>query len=127
MLKGKTKVDGKDQTIKQNKFEKIGGSGGAEITLTDDAFVPKSATKLANDFTATVGDGDKKQSVSFHLEQGLAIGPQGATPAPTPAPAGTPAGGSTPMTKDPKPATSNPASTTNAPAPQPMSPSAPKK
>jgi hypothetical protein len=98
VLKGKTKLGGKEQTIKDTKFGKIAGEGGVEVTLTDGAFVPQSATKLTNDFTATVADPgidlnkaaapkdpkDKSKkdetSVQFHLEQGLAVTPAGATP-----------------------------------------------
>lgn len=99
-LKGTTKLTGKEQTIKETKFEKIGGAGGVEVTLTDGAFMPVSSTKLTNDFTATVPGQDptKPTSVQFHLEQGLAVTPAGATPAtppPTPA-AKTPAPPTTP-------------------------------
>jgi hypothetical protein len=100
VLKGKTKLDGKDQTIKDTKFGKIAGSGGVDVTLTDGAFVPQSSTKLTNDFTASLADQgldpknatdpkDKTKkpdttSVQFHLEQGLAVKPSGTdTPAPT--------------------------------------------
>ena len=102
VLKGKTKLAGKEQTIKETKFGKIAGDGGVDVTLTDGAFVPQSATKLTNDFTASVGDStdpkkatdpkDKTKkddtSVQFHLEQGLAVTPAGAAPVATPTPAG---------------------------------------
>lgn len=106
LLKGKTKLTGKEQTIKETKFGKIAGDGVVEVTLTDGAFVPQSTTKLTNDFTASVGastdpktatdpkDKTKKEdtSVQFHLEQGLTVTPSGATSAtaPTAAPAPTP-------------------------------------
>ncbi|MEO8548633.1 MAG: hypothetical protein ABI678_01620 [Kofleriaceae bacterium] len=94
-LKGTTKLAGKEQMIKETKFEKIGGAGGVEVTLTDGSFLPVSATKLANDFTATVsvpgGDPAKPSSVQFHLEQGLAVTPAGATPVTPPATPVTPA------------------------------------
>jgi len=90
VLKGTTKLDGKDQQIKDTKFEKIGGTGAVDITLTDGAFVPQSASKVANDFTASVTADSKPASVKFHLEQGFAVAPPG-TPAATPeAPATTP-------------------------------------
>jgi hypothetical protein len=91
VLKGKTKLAGKDQTIKQTTYGKIAGDGGVDLTLTDGAFVPQSATKLTNDFTASVIANDPKKpadpkadpkdkkkddaSVQFHLEQALAVTP----------------------------------------------------
>ena len=89
VLKGKTKLDGKDQQIKDTKFEKIGGTGGVDVTLTEGAFVPQSAAKVSNDFTASVTADSKPASVQFHLEQGFAVAPAGTgapvTPvAPTP-------------------------------------------
>ncbi len=88
VIKGKTKLDGKDQTIKDNKFEKIGGTGGVDVTLTDGVFMPTSATTLSNDFSTSVAAGqdpkdkDKKAVVSFHVEQGLAVSPPGSNPIP---------------------------------------------
>ena len=90
VIKGKTKLNGDDQTVKENKFEKIGGSGGVEVTLTDGVFMPTSATTLVNDFSTSVAAGQdpkdkgKKTLVQFHLEQGLAVGAPGTT-ATTPA------------------------------------------
>jgi len=110
-LKGTTKLAGKEQTFKETKFEKIGGAGGLEITLTDGVFMPVSTTKLSNDFTATVsvpgGDPKKPTSVQFHLEQGLAVTPAGATPATPPA---------TPAAKTPAAPAAKPAAPTPAPA-----------
>jgi hypothetical protein len=101
VLKGKTKLVGKDQTIKETKYGKIGGDGGVDLTLTDGAFVPQSATKLTNDFTATVGSTDPKKaadpkgkkeesSVQFHLEQALSVTPTDTGVATKPTPATTP-------------------------------------
>ena len=120
VLKGKTKLEGKAQTIKQTTFEKIGGTGGVDVTLTDGAFVPQSSTTLANDFTATVPGGDGKDakptSISFHLEQGLSVTPvaAGASAPPAPAQPAAPAA-ATPAPARPKPAA--PAAATPAPAP----------
>jgi hypothetical protein len=102
VLKGKTKLAGKEQTIKETKYGKIAGDGGIDLTLTDGAFVPQSATKLTNEFTASNGgstdpkkatdpnDKTKKDdpSVQFHLEQALAVTPTdtGAATTKTPAP-----------------------------------------
>jgi hypothetical protein len=112
VLKGKTKLAGKEQTIKETKYGKIAGDGGVDLTLTDGAFVPQSATKLTNDFTASVGGStdpkkaadpkaadpmDKKKkedpSVQFHLEQALSVTPTdtGTTTKSPPSPATTPA------------------------------------
>jgi hypothetical protein len=90
VLKGKTKLDGKDQQIKDTKFEKIAGTGGVDMTLTDGAFVPQSAAKVSNDFTASVMADSKPAQVQFHLEQGFAVVPPGTTPATPAAPATTP-------------------------------------
>lgn len=87
VLKGKTKLTGDDQVVKDNKFEKLGGTGGVEVTLTDGVFMPTSATKLTNDFSASVAAGqdpkdkDKKTLVQFHLEQGLTVSPPGTSAA----------------------------------------------
>jgi hypothetical protein len=114
VLKGKTKLEGKEQTIKETKFEKIGGSGGVDVTLTEGTFVPQSSTKLANDFTASVPSGDAKDSkptsVSFHLEQGLAVTPVGAGAPPAAATPAAPAKAATPAPAAPtKPAPATPA------------------
>ena len=90
VLKGKTKLGGKDQQIKDTKFEKIAGTGGVDMTLTDGAFVPQSASKVSNDFTASVMAGATPASVQFHLEQGFAVVPPGTTPQTPVAPATTP-------------------------------------
>jgi hypothetical protein len=90
VLKGKTKLGGKDQTIKDTKFEKIAGTGGVDMTLSDGAFVPQSASKVVNDFTASVMAGTTPASVQFHLEQGFAVAPPGTTPETPAAPATTP-------------------------------------
>jgi hypothetical protein len=87
VLKGKTKLDGKDQQIKDTKFEKIAGTGGVDMTLTDGAFVPQSAAKVSNDFTASVMADSKPASVQFHLEQGFAVAPPGTAPVTPAAPA----------------------------------------
>jgi hypothetical protein len=91
VVKGKTKLTGDDQVVKENKFEKIGGTGGVDVTITDGVFMPTSATKLTDDFSASVAAGqdpkdkDKKTVVQFHLEQGLAVGAPGMTPVAMPA------------------------------------------
>lgn len=83
VLKAKTKVDGKDQSIGPNQFKKIGGTGDADITL-DTGFIPKATTKVANDFTAAAGD----QTITFHLEQQLAVSDVGVVTPQPPLPAG---------------------------------------
>ncbi|HET9993517.1 MAG TPA: hypothetical protein VFQ65_33500 [Kofleriaceae bacterium] len=109
VLKGKTKLDGKDQQIKDTKFEKIAGTGGVDVTLTDGAFVPQSAATVTNDFTASVTADSKPASVQFHLEQGLAVTPVGegaATPALTPTtPPAKPPSVTPPAPATPKPVT----------------------
>ena len=88
VIKGKTKLNGDDQTVKENRFEKIGGSGGVDVTLSDGVFMPTSATTLVNDFSTSVATGQdpkdktKKTLVQFHLEQGLAVGAPGTTAPP---------------------------------------------
>jgi hypothetical protein len=86
VVKGKTTVKGADQKIKDTQFEKIGGSGSFEATVTEGVFAPASNTKLSSDFTATI-DVDqaagkpvdpkaaKKNtaSVQFHLDQGVTV------------------------------------------------------
>jgi len=87
VLKGTTKLDGKDQQIKDTKFEKIAGTGGVDMTLTDGAFVPQSMAKVSNDFTASITADSKPASVAFHLEQGFTVAPPGAAPTTPEAPA----------------------------------------
>ena len=90
VLKGTIKLDGKDQQIKDTKFEKIGGTGSVDVTLTDGTFVPQSSSKVSNDFTASVTADNKPASVQFHLEQGFAVAPPGTTPVTPDVPATTP-------------------------------------
>ncbi|MEO6776810.1 MAG: hypothetical protein ABI467_27990 [Kofleriaceae bacterium] len=101
VLKGKIKLAGKDQQIKDTKFEKIAGSGSVDMTLTDGTFVPRSESKLTNDFTASVSADSKPASVQFHLEQALAVTPPGEAPAATPAPAAPVTKPATPEAKAP--------------------------
>ncbi|MFT3694510.1 MAG: DUF6263 family protein [Kofleriaceae bacterium] len=123
-LKSTTKINGKDQKIGENQFDKISGSGSQDVTL-DAAFIPHGVARLTNDFTVSKAG----TSFTFHLEQQLATSDVGeATTAPPlpagvapPAPAGTsqqksnvpvnqpapatnqvPAGGSTPTPSAPK-------------------------
>jgi len=131
VLKGTTKLDGKDQQIKDTKFEKIGGTGAVDITLTDGAFVPQSASKVANDFTASVTADSKPASVQFHLEQGFAVAPPG-TPAATPeAPATTPTAkqtqGKQPADKSDKDKNKLPGPTVTGPPPGSPTSSSPTK
>jgi hypothetical protein len=89
VIKATAKLMGADQQIDSAKFNKIGGSGSVETTLVDGSFIPKSKTKLATDFTATIDPGsggkeaggkaaaDKKPvDVTFHLEQAVAVTPK---------------------------------------------------
>lgn len=74
VLKASTKVSGETQTIKDTKFENIGGSGSFQGTLSEGVFVPTSTTKLTTDFTAHVTGPDAKvAAVKFHLDQALAV------------------------------------------------------
>jgi hypothetical protein len=133
VLKGKTKLAGKEQTIKDTKYGKIAGDGGVDLTLTDGAFMPQSATKLTNDFTASAGAGpdpkkatdpkDKTKpkedpSVQFHLEQALSVTPTDTAAAtkPTSPPAPTANTTTAPTDKGSVPPT--------APAPPPPTPGA---
>ena len=118
VVKGKTKLAGNEQTIQKTKFGKIAGDGAVDVTLTDGAFVPQSATKLTTDFTASVGDGtDPKNvadpkgkakkddnSVQFHLDQRLGVMPTDVGAATTPTPAATPAPTPAPVPTAPTPA-----------------------
>jgi hypothetical protein len=77
VVKGKTTVKGADQKVKDVQFEKIGGGGSFEATLTDGVFVPVSNTKLASDFTASLEGPDKKPAaVQFHLDQAIQVTPK---------------------------------------------------
>jgi hypothetical protein len=77
VMKGKTSVKGADQKIKETQFEKIGGTGTFEATITDGAFLPASNTKLTSDFTASIEGPDKKPaSVQFHLDQAIQVTPK---------------------------------------------------
>lgn len=74
VLKASTKISGNSQTIKDTTFEKIGGTGSFEGTLSDGVFVPTSTTTLKTDFTANVkGPDEKVVPVAIHLDQALAV------------------------------------------------------
>jgi hypothetical protein len=82
-IKATTKIKGDDQKIGETNFEKIGGTGSFEGTLTDGVFVPVTTTKLVTDFTAslatpptTTDPHPKPTAVQFHLDQALAVTPK---------------------------------------------------
>lgn len=73
-LKASTKISGEPQTIQDTKFEKIGGSGSFQGTLSEGVFTPTSSTKMTTDFTAHVNGPDSKvATIEFHLDQSLAV------------------------------------------------------
>lgn len=73
-LKAATKISGEAQTIRDTKFEKIGGSGSFQGTLSDGVFAPTSSTKMKTDFTAHVtGPDSKVATIEFHLDQSLGV------------------------------------------------------
>ena len=76
VIKGVSKITGKDQDIEGAKFNKIGGTGATSTTFTEGALLPKSATQVATDFTANAGTTEQPVALVFHLEQGVKVTPK---------------------------------------------------
>ena len=70
VIKGSSKITGADQDVDGAKFNKIGGSGSTDSSITDGALLPTSATQLATDFTANAGTKDQPVALVFQPRPG---------------------------------------------------------